>query len=263
MRGHPGGPSIFMNIYSIIPARAGSKGVSGKNVRLVGGFPLIAFSIIASKLSKHISRTIVSTDSEAIAALAKKFGAEVPFLRPAKFATDKSVDLDVFLHAIEWFEKNEKQQPDLLVQIRTTTPLRNPKLIDEAIDRLIQNPSATGLRSADELAEPPQKMMKLDSKGFLQGFFPQERRQDYYNLPRQQFPVAYHPNGYVDVVRARLVKKTKRLYGNKILGFITPFAIEIDTPINFEHLEYLLTKDKNPVYTYLCKHFKKSKHVQL
>src|SRR3989344_1015584 len=96
-----------MSVYSIIQARGGSKGVPSKNIRPLGGFPLIAYSIAASKLSKTISHTIVSTDSEEIAEVSRKYGAEVPFLRPSKYAQDKSTDLDVFAHAISWLEKKE------------------------------------------------------------------------------------------------------------------------------------------------------------
>src|SRR3989338_8594063 len=101
-------------IYSIIPARAGSKGVPGKNVKLLGGYPLIAYSIIASRFFSKIDRTIVSTDSIETAKIALRYGAEVPFLRPKEFAKDTSGDLDYVLHAINWFRDNETQVPEYL-----------------------------------------------------------------------------------------------------------------------------------------------------
>ena len=92
-----------MKIYSIIPARGGSKEVPKKNIKPLGGFPLMAYSIIASKLSSRIERTIVSTDSQEIADIALSYGAEVPFLRPAEIAQDHSTDLELIQHAISWF----------------------------------------------------------------------------------------------------------------------------------------------------------------
>ncbi|HON56846.1 MAG TPA: acylneuraminate cytidylyltransferase family protein, partial [bacterium] len=111
-----------MKIYAIIPARGGSKGVPDKNIRLLKGYPVIAYSIVACKLSKKIDRIIVSTDSEKIAQISKKYGAEVPFLRPAEFATDISPDLGFMKHAVDWFEINEKNIPDFFIHIRPTTP---------------------------------------------------------------------------------------------------------------------------------------------
>ncbi|MCR4275188.1 MAG: acylneuraminate cytidylyltransferase family protein [Candidatus Wolfebacteria bacterium] len=245
-----------MKIYSIIPARGGSKGVPKKNVRLLGGFPLIAYSIAASKLSKNIQRTIVSTDSEEIAEIAKKYGAEVPFMRPSEFAQDKSTDFDVLSHAVDWFEKNEGAVPDLLVYLRPTTPFRDLKLIDSAIDIFIADDQATSLRSAHELAEPPQKMFQIGEDGYFKGFFPNDPRSDYHDLPRQMFPKAYHPNGYVDIVRSGFIKEGKMVFGPRILSFITPIIVEIDRPEDFEYLEYDIKKSNN-LYDYLKANFSK------
>jgi len=246
-----------MKVYSIIQARGGSKGVPGKNIRALGGYPLIAYSIAASQLSKRIKRTIVSTDSEEIADCSKQFGGEVPFLRPAEFAQDKSTDLDVFQHAIRWLKENEKEMPDFLVQFRPTTPLRDPLDIDRAIELIQTKSEATSLRSAHELPEPPQKMLQVDKNGFFQGFFPDDPRPEYYNLPRQMFPRAYHPNGYVDIIRPGFVEKNKALLGPKVLSFITPVITEVDLPEDFDYLEYQLTQKRNPVYEYLTKKYSK------
>src|SRR3989338_7063543 len=106
-----------MKIYSIIPARSNSKAVASKNVKPLKGFPLLAYSIAVSKLIKNVSRVIVSTNSSAIAELAKKYGAETPFLRPAKFCKDSSNDLDAIGHALRWLEENEGEVPDLVVYL--------------------------------------------------------------------------------------------------------------------------------------------------
>lgn len=240
--------------YAIIPARGGSKGVPKKNIKLLKGFPLIAYSIAAAKLSKRIDRVIVSTESSEIAAIAEEYGAEVPFLRPVEFAQDQSSDIDFIRHAIDYFAEQETDQPELLVHLRPTTPLRDPALIDKAINDIENNDEATALRSVHELQEPPQKMFGIE-QGYLIGFFPHETRPEYYNLPRQAFPKAYHPNGYVDVIRTRYVKKNNALHGPRMIGFVTPFTIEIDNPDDFSFLEYILAKGTQPLYEYLTQNY--------
>ncbi|MFC1674279.1 cytidylyltransferase domain-containing protein [Candidatus Omnitrophota bacterium] len=246
-----------MKIYSVIPARGGSKGMPEKNIKSLRGYPLIAYSIIASKLSSRIDRTIVSTDSQKIADVALSYGAEVPFLRPAEIAQDHSSDLEFIRHAINWFKEKEGAVAGLLVQLRPTTPLRIPSEIERAIAYIKVRQDASSLRSAHELSEPPQKMFQIDEKSFFKGFFPNDSRPEYYNLPRQSFSKAHHPNGYVDIIKTNFVLQNNSLHGSKILGFITSFATEVDRPEDFSYLEYQLHKYGNPIYEYLTKHFPK------
>ena len=232
----------------------------GKNIKLLGGYPLIAYSIIASKLSKDIQRTVVSTDSSEIAEIAKEFGAEIPFMRPHELARDSSTEFDFLSHYINWFKQNEKSVPDFIVQLLPTTPLRIPRTIEKAVKMIKQGSSlGTSLRSAHELAEPPQKMFQINKKGFFEGFFPNDPRPNYFNLPRQTFPKAYHPNGYVDIMRPGFILKNNRVHGSKILALVTGHITEIDRPEDFEYLEYQIKKSDNPVFNYLKKHFTKNK----
>lgn len=244
-----------MKLYSIIPARGGSKKVPKKNIKNLGGFPLIAYSICASNLTKGIDRTIVSTDSKEIANIALKYGAEVPFIRPSKISQDNSTDLELFEHVINWLKTNEDEVPDLLVHLRPTTPLRSSTIMDKSISEIKNKSDSTSLRSVHELSEPPQKMMQLDKSGFLRGFFPNDKRPEYYNLPRQVFPKAYHPNGYIDIIKADFIQDKGSLHGPNILGFITPFSIEVDLPEDFEYLEYYLNKNGNQIHDYLINNF--------
>jgi CMP-N-acetylneuraminic acid synthetase len=111
-------------VLALIPARGGSKGIPRKNIRDFSGYPLIAWSIAAAKQSELVTRVIVSTDDEEIAAVARAWGAETPFLRPAEFAEDKTTDLPVFVHALAWLAENENYRPDVVVQLRPTSPIR-------------------------------------------------------------------------------------------------------------------------------------------
>lgn len=242
--------------YGIIPARSGSKGVPGKNIKLLDGYPLIAYSIIASKLAKNIARTIVSTDSPEISLIAKKYGAEIPFLRPAELATDKSQDIEFVLHAIGWFKQNEQKIPDHLVHLRPTTPLRNPMIIDQAIAQIKSDNDSTSLRSGHSASESPFKWFLRDDKGYFKGILP-EYSNDQINLPRQSFPIVYIPDGYVDVLKTSFITGSHQLHGNKMIGFISPYCREIDTIEDFETLEFELTKNYNPVFEYLKTHFPK------
>ena len=229
------------NIIAIIPARGGSKGIPKKNIIDLAGFPLIAYSIVAAKLSRIIDRIIVSTDSREIAEIAKRYGAEVPFLRPKKFAKDTSHDIEFVQHVLNWLQNNEGYQPEYLVNLRPTTPLRGPELIDEAIKKILKNKRATSLRSAHELSESPYKFFEIKNSFFV-GLFPNDSRIEYHNLPRQIFSPVYHPNGYVDIVKSQVVIDTNTLYGSKIFPFITPVVGELDIPEDLDYIKFNLNR---------------------
>lgn len=238
-------------VLALVPARGGSKGVPGKNVRPVEGFPLIAYSIAAARLAKRVDRTIVTTDDPGIAEAARRFGAEVPFMRPAELAGDKSPDRGFVVHALEWLEREEGWVPDLVAHLRPTTPLRDPAVIDAAIAALLEDPRATSLRSAHELPEPPQKMFGIGPEGWFEGLFPHDPRPEYYNLPRQTFPPAYHPNGYVDILRSAFVRSGESLHGPRIKAFVTETTVEIDTAADLELLEFRVRRWSSPVMDHL------------
>jgi len=244
------------SIIALIPARSGSKGVKNKNIRHLHGFELIAYSIAIAKLSKYISRVIVSTDSEEIAEVARSYGAEVPFIRPERFATDDATDLSWIKHALEWLATNEGDVADIIVQLRPTTPYREPKLVDEAIAHLLQSPHATSLRSAHKLDESPYKMFIKDDEYFKP--FMQMDKSEFYNLPRQSFPQVYAPNGYVDILRTDHVITRNNLHGENILAFETPITIEIDTEENLRDLE----KEDCSLISYLMEQLQRSALVR-
>ncbi len=244
-----------MKIVSIIPARGGSKGVPKKNIKLLAGYPLIAYSIAASKLSSKIQRTIVSTDSQEFAEIALSYGAEVPFFRPKEISKDNSLDIEYITHALEWFQTHERYQAEYIVVLPPPTPLRDPVQIDTAIEKIIQNKNATSLRSAHETRESPYKLFEIKDNFFV-GMFPDDPRPEYYNLPRQTFPPVYHPNGYVDIIKSETVKNFGSLHGPRILSFITPDVGELERPEDFEYIEFILGKKKNKIYEFLKNNFK-------
>jgi len=242
------------NVIGIIPARGGSKGVPGKNIRKFGGFPMIAYSVVASKLSKNIERTIVSTDSEEIAEIASHYGAEVPFLRPSEFAGDESKDIEFFKHAIDWYKKNEGYIPEYFVQLRPTTPLREPKDIDDSIALIQKHSDATSLISVHEIPESPGKMFGMQD-GYLHGLCPFDPRPEYFTLPRQEFPPSYFGNGYVDIVKSSTILELESCYGSRMLAFEVPDTGEIDVEDDYKKLEFFLNTSTNSVHEYLKKNF--------
>ncbi|TMK39922.1 MAG: acylneuraminate cytidylyltransferase family protein [Actinobacteria bacterium] len=233
-------------VIALVPARSGSKGLPHKNLADLGGFPLLAYSVLAGLLAEAIDRVLVTSDAPELAEVGIRFGAEAPFLRPAALANDDSPDLGYVRHALDWLAEAEGTTPELVVQLRPTTPLRDPQLVDRAVAALRARPEATGLRSVHQLPEPPQKMFGIKD-GWLTGLFPQDERPEYYNLPRQAFPPAYHPNGYVDVVRPDIVRAQNGLYGSRVLACITPSAIEIDGAEELDYARYLAERDGHPL----------------
>lgn len=218
-------------IIAIIPARSGSKSVIDKNIRLLNEKPMIAYSIEHAKQSQYINRIIVSTDSTAYAKIAEEYGAEVPFLRPAEFATDTSLDIDVFQHALEYLKKEEGYEADIVVQLRPTHPIRNPKDIDRMIEMLLSNPEADSVRSMARAKEIPHKMWYLSEDGQARPILSDIK--EAYNMPRQELPKVYYQNASIDCVRSHVITELHSMTGNNILGYEMKENFDIDTEEEF------------------------------
>lgn len=218
-------------ILALIPARGGSRSIPRKNLIPVAGQPLVSYSIAHALASRRVTRTIVSTDDDEIAEVARRFGAEVPFKRPAQFAQDLSPDIDVFVHALTWLEKEQGYRPDLVLHLRPTGPIRRVELIDEAIDRLLADTEADSLRSVALAVQNPFKMWLIKG-GYMTPVAALEGVKDFHSLPRQQLPLAYRQNGYVDVVRTLTVLEKHSMAGDKVL----PFIVE-ETPNDIDYPE--------------------------
>ena len=231
-----------MNIIAVIPARSGSKGVPDKNIKLLAGKPLIAYSIAVAKKSKLINRTIVSTDSKKYASLAKEYGAEVPFLRPAELAGDISTDYEFVKHLLDWLKSNENCQPDYLVHLRPVVPLRDSRIIDSAIEAFINNTEATSLRSAHEMSETAYKKFEIEGN-YFKAVGSDSFELDALNEPRQKYFKTYDPNGYVDVLKTSFVLSENKIHGNRVMPLITPMSYEIDAEEDFEYLEWQINRN--------------------
>lgn len=242
------------HILALIPARGGSKGVPHKNIRLLNGFPLIAYSITLARISKKIDRVIVSTDSIEIAEIAKKYGAEVPFMRPENFSGDKSPDYQFVNHALTWLAINEGEVPQYMIHLRPTTPLRIPGIVDKAIELFINNKEATSLRSAHKAAESPYKWFLKSEHGYFRSMADGISNEEA-NAGRQEFPVVYIPDGYVDILSTEFIIDSKILHGEKMLAYESPVCYEVDEEEDFMLLEYQINKNGSILYDYLKENF--------
>lgn len=216
-----------MKILAIIPARSGSKSIVNKNIRLINGKPLIAYSIEHALQSKYINRTIISTDSKKYGLIAQKYGAEFPFIRPIDISDDNSTDLEVFIHALDWLKRNENYIPDICVHLRPTYPIRDYNDIDKMIQIMIDHPELDSVRSIALAPETPFKMWFRDSAGIINPVI-QTSIVDAYNQPRQSLPATYLQNACIDIVRTATITQMKSMSGHKIYGYLMDHNWDID-----------------------------------
>ncbi len=232
----------YLTVLALIPARGGSKGIPKKNIKILAGRPLIAHSIVAALASRLIDRTIVSTDSEEIAAVAREWGAEVPFIRPKEFAEDLTPDTPVFEHCLQWLKKNEGYEPDIIVHLRPTGPLRTAEEIDEAIEMLAADPEADSIRSVEEPPKSPYKMWMPDGM-YIKPFSEIAGLKDAHTMPRQMLPTVYQTTADIGVMRRATVTQKKSVIGDRVLPYVLRRpTVDIDTPFDFEIAELLLHK---------------------
>jgi CMP-N-acetylneuraminic acid synthetase len=228
-------------VLALIPARGGSKSIPRKNIRSFAGRPLIAYSIAAGLAAETVTRIIVSTEDEEIAAMAKGYGAEVPFMRPAEYARDETPDLPVFRHALIWLVENENYHPDIVVQLRPTSPFRRVRHIDGAVRRLLDCPQADAVRTVCIPFQNPFKMWQIGPDGFMRPLM-QAEFPEAYNLPRQALPEIFWQTGYVDVAWAKTILEKGSMTGDKILPLVIGAEewIDIDSRDDWRRAERLL-----------------------
>jgi len=237
-------------VLAIIPARGGSKGIPRKNIRNFSGYPLIAWSIAAAKQSELVTRVIVSTDDQEIAAVAREWGAETPFLRPAEFAQDKTTDLPVFEHALKWLAENENYWPEVVVQLRPTSPIRPKGLVDAAVKILLEHAEAESVRGVVPAGQNPHKMWRLPEgdgspgssevvpvpgrgteSGPMTNLLAVEGIDEPYNAPRQILPPIFWQTGHIDAIRPATI-----LSGSMSGKTIYPLLIDPDFTVDLDNL---------------------------
>lgn len=233
-----------MRVLALVPARGGSKGVPRKNLQLLGGRPLVAHAVDVARAAGLTDRVVCSTDDPEIAAVARAAGAEVPFLRPADLAADASEDWPVFMHALDFLDSHEGWVPDIVVNLRPTSPLRRPSHVDAAI-RLLLDTGADSVKAVCLARQHPHKMWLRQPGGGLEPFlktpFRLERGPD---VPRALLEDVYWQNGLVDVTRREVILEQRVMIGRRVAGLVTEAvdSIDIDTPLDLALAELLLAR---------------------
>ena len=224
-------------LLALIPARSGSKRLPHKNSLMFGGKPLIAWSIDAGIHSKYVDRVVVSTDCNVIASIARQYGADTPFMRPEILSTDTASTFDVVHHAIEMLEEEEDFY-DYILLLQPTSPLRNNKHIDEAVELLISK-SAYGIIGVTEMEHPVEWINTLPSDASMEDFIPTEHRE----IRSQDFPMRYRLNGAIYLSRIKNVLSEGSLFLNKkCYAYIMPrlVSLDIDSDLDFKLAESML-----------------------
>ncbi len=226
-----------MKILAVITARAGSKGIPGKNIKPLGGKPLIAYTINVAKQSKLITDLIVSTDGEDIAKVSREYGAEVPFIRPPELAADNTPHAPVMRHAIEFMEKEKSITYDYAVILQPTSPFRTVEDIDETLKKLIGSGAESAVTLVDVGDFHPVKAKKLEGDRVLPFFMPEPE-----GVRRQDLPKAYRRSGAVYAMKRDLLMKENKIYGEHIVGHVVPEdrSVDINSPIDWLRAEQMI-----------------------
>ncbi len=233
-------------VLAIIPARGGSKGIPHKNIRKFAGYPLIAYSIAAGLQAETVTRVILSTDDPEIAEVGRQWGADVPFMRPAEFAQDRTTDLPVFEHALRWLAEHEDYHPDVVVQLRPTSPIRPVGLVDEAVRLLLAHPEADSVRGVVPAGQNPHKMWKIDPQtGSMRNLLDVPGIAEPYNAPRQILPPVHWQTGHIDAIRPVAILEKHSMSGGVILPvMIDPaYTVDIDNRSDWKKYERVVIEE--------------------
>jgi CMP-N,N'-diacetyllegionaminic acid synthase len=219
---------------AVIPARSGSKGLPGKNIKLLGNKPLIGWTISEALQSKYIDRIIVSTDSENIVQVASQYGDFVPFLRPKSLALDSTSMFDTVNHVLSNVYDDEYKY---VIILQPTSPLRTSDDIDQAV-KMMLDAEAQGCISVTLTPKSPYWMYSIDEKNVLAPIINQDKAAEC----RQQLPKSYLLNGAIYIAETKQLLKTKNFLTEKTLAYIMPGSrsIDIDTLEDFQKAEVLL-----------------------
>jgi len=235
-----------MKVLAIIPARGGSKSIPKKNLVKLCGKPLLAYSIETALICPTIDRLIVSSDNKEIMDVAIEYGAEVPFIRPKELAQDDTLDLPVFIHCLKYLKENEGYEPDIIVQLRPTSPLRSEDMVEKGIQLLLDHPKADSVRAVCSPSQNPYKMWTITKDGYLNPLVDISIEEPF-NQPRQALPDVFWQNGYVDVTRTSTIIEKNSMTGKKILPLIVDSReiIDIDNELTFKFAEMIYLSNKS------------------
>ena len=228
-------------MLAIIPARGGSKGLPGKNIRPLYGKPLIQYTIEAAINAKAVDRVIVTTDDRAVAESARMAGAEVPFMRPGYLASDTASAVDVYIHAVEFMMDLTRAEITKFMVLLPTAPLRTEKHIDEAVD-LFYRSKADTLVSVKEADTPPGWYMDMDNGGCIHNSGFGVKGSIVSN--RQVNRTYYIPNGAIYILDYKLLKGKRTYYTEHTVGYVMQRSesVDIDTIDDFEYAEFAMKK---------------------
>lgn len=229
-----------MNTIAFIFARGGSKGLPGKNIRLLAGKPLIGWAIEQAKAVTRIQRVIVSTDSEEIATVAREHGAEVPFLRPPELARDDSPEWLAWRHALQYLQYSEGTLPDAMVSVPTTAPLRLPVDIENCLDEYVKGDADMVITVTDAHRNPYFNMVKLDADGAAGLVIPPDSSIS----RRQDAPSVFDMTTVAYIASPAFVLSHPNIFSGQVKAIYVPVerAIDIDTLFDFEVAELLMSK---------------------
>ena len=226
-----------MNYIALICARAGSKGLPGKNIRPLNGIPLIGHSIKIAKKIERASRVIVSTDSKEIAKIALEYGAEVPFMRPENLALDNSPEWLVWRHSIDYLESQQSEKIDALVVLPVTAPLRSIRDVNKCIDLFEKKRTDSVITVSESSRNPYFNMIVKDSKGYSSLVIQADKG----ITRRQDAPQIFDMTTVAYVVSTSFVKTHNDIFEGRVKSVIIPpeRAIDVDTILDFKIAEYL------------------------
>jgi len=231
-----------VSLLAIIPARGGSKSISRKNIAPLAGRPLIAWTIEAAQASLLVDRVVVSTDDVEIAEVAQNYGAEVPFIRPPELAQDDTPGIDPVLHGIQWLAENQGYEPDYVVLLQPTSPLRTSEDIEQAM-KLASSQRADSVLSVTPVAHHPYRMKLLDTEGRIKDF----RRAPQRGIQRQNLPPVYGLNGAIYLVKRRPFLQHRTWFGARTYAYVMEQerSLDIDTPWDLRLAELILKDNQN------------------
>ncbi len=228
-------------VLGLVLARGGSKSIPQKNIKLLGGKPLIAYTVEKAKAAKYIDRVVLSTDSEEIAEVGRAYGIETPFMRPQELAEDSTQDFPVFVHALQWLEEHERWKPDVIVHLRPTHPFRRREHIDLGVELLVENPKADAVWTVGVPPVTPYKMFKIGADGFLTPALEIPGEREAFNWPRQKLPQVFNHYGQVDVTRYETIMQKGSMCGENILPiFLSGEVFDIDSLLDWEFAEFMI-----------------------